>query len=146
MASGGVSLIDVRDLAAVLAAAVEPGQGPRRLLVGGHFLTWPALGEVIDGLLGVKARRVPFPKPVIYATGSFLDLLRRFATISYPLTRDAAEIMVKMVPTEDGPSLDAVGVTLRPVEETLTDALTWLVAEGHLTGKAAGRLAGPSPG
>jgi nucleoside-diphosphate-sugar epimerase len=146
MAPGGVSLVDVRDLAAVLAAAMEPGQGPRRLLVGGHFLTWPALGEVIDGLLGVKARRVPFPKPVIYATGSFLDLLRRFATISYPLTRDAAEIMVKMVPTEDGPSLDAVGVTLRPVEETLTDALTWLVAEGHLTGKAAGRLAGPSPG
>jgi nucleoside-diphosphate-sugar epimerase len=140
MAPGGVALIDVRDLAAVLTAAVRPGLGPRRLLVGGHFVTWPDLGDLTDEIVGVKARRVPFPKALIYATGSFLDVLRRRFSISYPLTRDAAEIMVTMVPTDDAPSLDSLGITLRPLEETLTDALRWLVAEGHLTGKAAGRL------
>jgi nucleoside-diphosphate-sugar epimerase len=142
MAPGGVALVDVRDLAAVLAAAVVPGAGPRKLLVGGHFLTWPELGEVTDAILGVRARRVPFPKPLLYATSSLLDLLRRVVTVRYPLTRDAAEIMVTMVPTDDAPSLEAVGVTLRPVEDTLRDSLRWLVAEGHLSGKAAGVLAG----
>jgi nucleoside-diphosphate-sugar epimerase len=143
MAPGGVCLVDVRDLATLLAALVTPGQGPRRVLAGGHFSTWPALGDLTDEILGVKARRVPFPKPLIYATGSFLDVLRRWFTIGYPLTRDAAEVMVTMVPTDDGPSIEPLGVTWRPLAETLTDALRWLVAEGHLTGKAAGRLAGP---
>jgi nucleoside-diphosphate-sugar epimerase len=136
-----VSLVDVRDLAAVLAATLQPGLGPRRLLAGGHFVTWPDLGDLTDEILGVRARRVPFPRPVIYAMGSFLDLLRRIFTVTYPLTRDAAEIMVTMVPTDDAASLASLGVTLRPLEETLTDALRWLVQEGHLSGRAAGRFA-----
>jgi hypothetical protein len=50
-----------------------------------HFLTWPAFGDLTEEILGVKARRVPFPKPVIYAVGSLLDLLRRIAPVAYPL-------------------------------------------------------------
>jgi nucleoside-diphosphate-sugar epimerase len=142
-APGGVCLVDVRDLAALLTAAMVPGQGPRRFMAGGTFLTWPALGDLTDDILGVKARRVPFPKPVIYATGSFLDLLRKRFTITYPLTRDAAEIMVTMVPTDDTATHEQLGVEFRPVRESLTDALAWLVREGHLTGKHAGRLGGP---
>src|SRR5207248_1793049 len=44
--SGGVCLVDVRDLAAVLAAAVEPGRGPRRLMLGGPFYTWAQFGAL----------------------------------------------------------------------------------------------------
>ena len=36
--SGGVGVVDVRDLALVLARCVEPGRGPRRYMLGGHFL------------------------------------------------------------------------------------------------------------
>jgi len=138
---GGVCLVDVRDVAQILTNALVPGQGPRRLMAGGRYFTWPALGDLTDEILGVKARRVPFPTPVLYAFGSLLDLVRKVRPVAYPLTRDAAEIMVTMVATEDGPSLDAVGVTLRPIEETLTDALRWLAAEGHLPPKHAGKLA-----
>ena len=139
LAPGGVCLVDVRDLAALLTAAMEPGAGPRRFMAGGTFLTWPDLGDLTDDIIGVKARRVPFPKPLLYATGSFLDLLRRRFTIAYPLTRDAAEIMVTMVPTDDSATVEELGVQFRPVRESLTDALTWLVREGHLTGKQAGK-------
>lgn len=132
MTPGGVCLIDARDLAEILAAAVEPGQGPRRLLVGGHFLTWPALGDLTDRITGVQARRIRFPRAVLLASGSALDLVRKVRPIAYPLTRDAAEIMVSTVPTDDGPSLAALGVTLRPVEETVEDALRWLADEGHI--------------
>jgi nucleoside-diphosphate-sugar epimerase len=132
MTPGGVCLIDVRDLAEVLAAAVVPGLGPRRLLVGGYFLSWPDLGELTDRITGVRARRIRFPRAVLLATGSALDLARRVLPIAYPLTRDAAEIMLTAVPTEDGPSLESLGVTLRPVEETLEDTLRWLAEEGHI--------------
>jgi uncharacterized protein YbjT (DUF2867 family) len=36
--SGGLPIVDVRDVAAVHAAVLEPGRGPRRYLAGGTFL------------------------------------------------------------------------------------------------------------
>jgi hypothetical protein len=49
--------------------------------------------------------------------------------------------MVSMVPTDDAPTLEALGVRLRPARETLADSLRWLVQEGHLAPGKAGYLA-----
>src|SRR4051812_28127969 len=38
LSPGGVSLLDVRDLGTALAGCLAPGQGPRRFLLGGHYL------------------------------------------------------------------------------------------------------------
>ena len=139
--SGGVSLIDVRDLAMALAAAVEPGRGSRRLMLGGRFFPWDELGTLCDDITGVRAMRLPLPKPVLLAAGTLLDQIRRFRSLSYPLTRDAAEMMTTMVPTDDRPALEELGVTLRPTRDSLEDTLRWLAAAGHLPAKNAGRLA-----
>lgn len=134
---GGVTIIDVRDLAEALAAALVPGRGPRRLLLGGPFLTFGEYGDLTDELCGIRARRLPLPGPLLRAAGSALDVVRRVVALDYPLTRDAAEIMATMVPTDDQPSLDELAVTLRPVRETLRDSLRWLVEAGHLPASAA---------
>jgi nucleoside-diphosphate-sugar epimerase len=138
--AGGVCLIDVRDLAEAIAAAVEPGAGPRRFVLGGRFFPWAELGTLLDELTGVKAFRMLLPRPVLYSVASALDGLRRLRPVGYPLTRDAAEMMTTMVATEDQPALDALGVELRPTEESLTDTVRWLVEAGHLPAKNAGRL------
>ncbi|GAA0354148.1 nitroreductase family deazaflavin-dependent oxidoreductase [Actinoallomurus spadix] len=143
---GGVSLLDVRDLGEAVARAVTPGLGPRRYLLGGHYLTWPELADRCDALTGVRCRRVPVPGGVMVALGSLLDAAKRVRRFDYPLTRDAARIMVTLVPSDDAPAIDALGVTLRPVEESLTDALRWLAAAGHLSPARAGRLAPATAG
>jgi nucleoside-diphosphate-sugar epimerase len=139
--AGGVSIIDVRDLAEILAAVVEPGQGPRRLLAGGRFTTWAELGALLDDLTGVRTRRIRFPVPLLLGTGRVLDLVRRVRPVGYPLTRDAAEIMVRMVPTDDRPTLAATGVELRPLAETMADTLRWALEAGHLAPRYAPALA-----
>jgi nucleoside-diphosphate-sugar epimerase len=139
--TGGVCLVDVRDVAAALAATVAPGRGPRRLVLGGPFFTWAELGVLCDEITGVRAMRLPLPKPVLFAAASLLDQIRRVRSLSYPLTRDAAEMMTTMVPTEDGPTLQQLGVTLRPTRESLEDTFRWLAESGHLPAKNAGRLA-----
>jgi hypothetical protein len=50
-------------------------------------------------------------------------------------------MMTTMVATEDQPALDALGLELRPTEESLTDTVRWLVEAGHLPAKNAGKLA-----
>jgi nucleoside-diphosphate-sugar epimerase len=138
---GGVGLLDVRDLADALVATLVPGGGPRRFLLGGHFHTWPALGDLIEGLTGVRARRIRFPRPALVAVATVLDTIRRVRPVAYPLTRDAADIMTTMVPTEDAPSLAALGVRLRPSAESLEDTMRSLARSGHLPPSHAGRLA-----
>ncbi|MFB4314554.1 nitroreductase/quinone reductase family protein [Actinomadura sp. 21ATH] len=135
---GGVSVIDVRDLGEALARAVAT-PAPNRLMLGGHYLTWPQYARLCEKVTGLRPRGFRVPGAVMLGAGSALDAAKRIRDFDYPLTRDAAEFMVKLVPTDDGPSLDALGLTLRPVEETVTDGLRWLAATGHL--RRAGRLA-----
>ncbi|MFI0349138.1 nitroreductase/quinone reductase family protein [Actinomadura sp. 9N407] len=138
---GGVSVIDVRDLGEALTRAVATPT-PDRLLLGGHYLTWPQYADLCDRLTGLRCRRVRVPAAVMLGAGTALDAAKRIRNFDYPLTRDAAEFMVKLVPTDDGPSLDALSMTLRPIDETVSDGLRWLAETGHL--RRAGRLA-PSP-
>jgi nucleoside-diphosphate-sugar epimerase len=141
LSPGGVSLLDVRDLGDALARCAEPGQGARRLLLGGHYLPWPRLADLCDELTGVRSRRVPLPGGVMLALGMLLDAAKKVRAFRYPLTRDAAEIMVTLVPSDDAATLAALGLTLRPVEESVADTLRWLAAAGHLRPARAGRLA-----
>ncbi|RJL33172.1 NAD-dependent epimerase/dehydratase family protein [Bailinhaonella thermotolerans] len=138
---GGVGVVDVRDLAQVLARCLTSGEGPRRLLLGGHFLRWAELADLCDRISGARCRRFPVPARLLQAGGSALDALKRIRPFSYPLTRDAADMMISMVPTDDRPTLDALGVTLRPAGESLADAVRWLVAAGHLPPRHAPGLA-----
>jgi len=138
---GGVSLLDVRDLGEALARSVEPGRGARRLLLGGHYLTWPEFADLCDALTGVRCRRIRLPGRLMISLGTLLDAAKHVHGFRYPLTRDAAELMVTLVPTDDRLALDTLGLTLRPVEESVADTLRWLAAAGHLRPSRAGRLA-----
>ncbi|HEX2313944.1 MAG TPA: NAD-dependent epimerase/dehydratase family protein [Thermomonospora sp.] len=142
---GGVSILDVRDLAEALARSLEPGRGPRRWMLGGHFLTWPQCADLCDALTGVRCRRLRVPGGVLLGMGTMLDAAKRVRPFRYPLTRDAAEFMTTLVPTDDRPALDALGLALRPPEKTVADALRWLAEAGHLDPRKAGRLAPSAP-
>ncbi|MFD0691713.1 nitroreductase family deazaflavin-dependent oxidoreductase [Actinomadura fibrosa] len=137
---GGVSVIDVRDLADALARAAGTPRGANRWTLGGHYLTWRECADLCDRLTGVRCRRVPVPSGVMLALGSALDAAKRVRPFDYPLTRDAAEFMVTLVPTDDRPILDALALTPRPIEETISDGLRWLAESGHLNPRRAGRL------
>jgi dihydroflavonol-4-reductase len=140
--SGGSACIDVRDLAALLAAALAPGRGPRRYMAGGHFLRWAEEADLCERLTGRRMRRVPAPAPLVRAAGHVVDLLQRLVpSFSYPLTHEAAVLLTRFVPCDSDATLRALGVAFRPTEETLADAIRWLVEAGHLEARTAGRLA-----
>lgn len=141
MPSGGVALVHVEDLAEALARMVVPGRGPRRLLLGGTYLRWPELADLCDELTGVPCRRMVIPGWAMLALGQVLDAAKRVRPFDYPLTRDAAEMMVTMVPTDDDATLDELDLELRPVRASVEEALRCLAADGHLAPARAGRLA-----
>jgi dihydroflavonol-4-reductase len=129
---GGMGVVDVRDLAELLAAAVEPGRGPRRYLAGGRFLTWERWVATLSEAVGREVASAPMTAEELVAMGRQLDELRAHEQVDLPLSEEAAVIMTAGVPTDDTATLAELGGRWRPTVETFRDAVAWLVAQGHL--------------
>ena len=134
---GGMGVVDVRDVAALLAAAVEPGRGPRRYLAGGRFLTWEAWVAALSEAVGREVATTRMAAAEMIELGRRLDEQRASGEVDLPLSEEAAVIMSAGVPTDDAATLAELGVRWRPTVETFRDAVTWLVDQGHLPAEPA---------
>jgi nucleoside-diphosphate-sugar epimerase len=129
---GGLGVVDVRDLAELLAAAVEPGRGPRRYLAGGNYVTWAEWAATLSAAVGREVPTLSMTAEEMIDLGRQLDRMRETEPVDLPLSEEAAVIMTAGVPTEDGPTLRDLGVTWRPTVDTFRDAVAWLRGEGLL--------------
>jgi dihydroflavonol-4-reductase len=143
--SGGVSIVDVRDLAHIVVAVLQPGKGPRRYMAAGHFLTWAQKADLCERLTGVRTRRIPAPAPLLRGAGRLLDALKQLVPFDYPLTHEAALMMTRMTPCDSRATCEDLGLGFRPCEATLADAIGWLYRAGELDARRAGVLARDRP-
>lgn len=141
MTPGGIPVVDVRDLAALLLAALTPGRGPQRYMAGGSFLSTADLADALDGLTGRKLRRFPVPGALMNGIGRLGDVLRRSVAIDIGLTYEATTTLTRAVPSDDSRAFEDLGIRFRPATETLGDALRWMFAEGIVSRKQVGKLA-----
>jgi nucleoside-diphosphate-sugar epimerase len=144
MTTGGMPLVDVRDVADTAAKvfAKGPGLGPRRYMLGGHFLPWAEEAALCEKILGRKVRKIPMPPVVVRGIGHTVDFIKRmFPSFEYPLTHEAAIILTRAVPCDSEPTLRDLGITFRPAEITLTESAAWLFEKGELTSGDAPALA-----
>jgi dihydroflavonol-4-reductase len=115
--AGGHMYVDVRDVAAGTVGLLVPGRGPRRYMNGGHMFTWSAFADLLDRLTGFERQRAPMTREALLEV----------------LDEEAVDIMLGIVPSDDGPFLRDSGLgAWRPIEETLSDTYRWLVARGML--------------
>ena len=140
-AVGGGSIVDVRDLAEIIAAALETGRGPRCFMAGGHFASWSELADLCDALTGRRTLHLPVPGLLLRGIGRLLDAAKRIVPFTYPLTHEAAVIMTRLVPCDSLATIEQLGVPFRPTTETLHDTIRWLYETGAISAKIAGEIA-----
>jgi nucleoside-diphosphate-sugar epimerase len=138
--SGGMPVVDVRDVGAVHAACFERGRGARRFMAGGELVGMTRLVDILRALTGRHLLSVPVPAPAMRALGALSDVVQRMTPVSLPLTHEAMVTLTGGVPCDNGRTTDELGVTFRPVEETVRDTLGWLRQTGGLTASQVGRL------
>jgi nucleoside-diphosphate-sugar epimerase len=142
---GSTAVVDVRDVAAVHAAVLEPGRGPRRYLASAGNLS---LGDFVAEARRLTGRRLPavrVPGPLALASGRAADLMQRALPMRLPLDSEAPWLMI------DGARVDAsaterdLGVRFRPPAESLADTYRWLSESALVSRRQAGRLAAAAP-
>ncbi|MCB0994411.1 MAG: NAD-dependent epimerase/dehydratase family protein [Acidimicrobiales bacterium] len=145
MTSGGMLMVDVRDLALVHLHALEPGHGPRRYMAGGRYLAWPEVLDILRGVTGRRLRGVRVPGTVLRGVGRVGDLAARWLHADPALDYESAYFMTGLQPSDDRAVATELGVSWRPARQTFGDLLDWLVDAGHLEPRHAGRRAVLSP-
>lgn len=131
---GSFSIVDARDVAAHHIAALERGRSGQRYLAAGRHITMDALLSLLAEVSGEPAptRRIP------------LALLRTLAVVNEwygKLTKTPVLISraaVKLIAQElDRTRFDhtksgrELGCTFRPLDETLTDVVSWYRSNGY---------------
>jgi len=132
--SGGLTILDVRDLAQVILRSLEPGQGARRFILGGHFFSTPDLADLLQQV-GGRARRLPSPPRVLRTLGRVNDVIMVVVPVNLTITYEGMVFLTHGVRTDDSATLEALDITLRPPADTLADTLRWLRDEGLLNQK-----------
>jgi nucleoside-diphosphate-sugar epimerase len=138
---GGLDVVDVRDVAAVHAAVMEPGRGARRYIATGEIVPFARLYALLRGVTG---RRLPAVRvPVAAAAGSGLaaDAAQRVVPFRLPLNSTGPWLGSHTVPGDDRATRDELGVTFRPPPEAIADTVRWLYEAGHISARQAGRAA-----
>ncbi len=121
-------VIDVRDLAALHAALLEPGRGPRRYTAGGHRVSVPELASMFSQIAGTPMLALPIPDTALRIAGAVLDRAGRFLPFDTPITSAGMQYYTQMPASDDSPSERDLGIKYRDPHDTVADTITALNA------------------
>lgn len=138
---GGLGIIDVRDVATALVAALRPGQGQRRFTLGGHFMPLDDVGALIRALTGRRFPVLPIPGAVFRGLGRTTDVVRRVIPFQTVFTAEAMAALTLARPTDDRAVRDVLGLRYRDAADTVAASLRALHAGGLLSARQVGQLA-----
>ncbi len=134
---GGLLACDVRDAAAVVAAVMEPGRGPRRFVVPGIHMTGDDLYGAVAKAIGRRRPHLDLPAKLGLWTSKVVDAIqaRLPERFHVPADSEGAELAVRDTHLDDTPARTELGITPTPFEQTIRDEITWAVDAGHLPEK-----------
>jgi dihydroflavonol-4-reductase len=116
-------VVDVRDVAALHAALLEPGRGARHELAG-----------LLAEAGGIRMHTVPVPDVALRAVGRLLDQAKQFLPLSTPFTEAGMQYYTQMPASDDAPAERELGIRLRDARTTLADTVAGLRAVGRWGG------------
>ncbi|MEM0952768.1 MAG: SDR family NAD(P)-dependent oxidoreductase [Pseudomonadota bacterium] len=141
----GNQWVDVRDIAAAHLALLERDLPPGRYPLGGHFLAWGELVDTLSEITGRRIQKVQVPGGLMLALGRLVDWLTRIRgkALDIPVTHEAMVYATNWVRMDNSKSLVELGISFRPVADSLSDAIRYMAAEGLVEPRQAGKLIEP---
>jgi dihydroflavonol-4-reductase len=143
---GGWPIADVGYVANGHVAILEPGQGPRRYLLTGHWRTWKELYASLRQLTGRQLPTVPTPGFLARASGRAMDGLQRLTRARLPFSHQGSWLVTQCRGADDTATREDLAITPPPLEQTLAETIRWMVESGHLPERLAGDVASVDAG
>ena len=129
---GGLSFVDVRDVAEAMIAAMDRGAPGERHLLAAQNLTLAAFFGRLERLSGVRAPRLRMPRSRLLALGGARAFSRAIKALGGepPVDEVSLEMAQYYWYCDSSKAERVLGFTPRDPGETLRDTVDWLVANG----------------
>src|SRR5262249_51739765 len=115
--AGGVHIADVRDVAAALAAGMQPGRGPRSSPGTRRHPTMPGIIGALADLSGRRIRFVTAPPGFLAAFGRAADLAQHRLRTRLPWSAESIWIVNCDARCDDSKTRDELQLQPRPLRE-----------------------------
>lgn len=129
----GYDYVDVRDLCETAVNCIEKGVNKQNYIVGGNYMDFVYMAEVMAEVLGKKLMRGTLPFFTIYLSLPIYYLQSLFSNAPRAITLDSIhtiKVQNKNIPSQL--AKDQLGHSPRSVEETITDTLKFFKDSGSL--------------
>jgi nucleoside-diphosphate-sugar epimerase len=117
--SGGMQMIDVRDVAEVHLRAMVPGRGPRRYVCGGVMIPFNEMIDTLERGIGRRIRRIPLTANAFLALGRVADALGGLVPLGDGFSLEAALLLTAATPTDDSATLRELEMTWRSPQQAM---------------------------
>ena len=124
-------VVDVRDLAAMHLALLEPGRGPRRYMAGGRRVAVDRLASLIGAAADRNLLAIPVPDVGLRALGRLFDIVGDHLPFETPINSAAMQYYTQMPSSDDSPAERDLGFTHRDAAQTLADTVEGLRKVGR---------------
>ena len=138
---GALDIIDVRDLAAAVAAILDRRPRRSRYLMTGHYVPFFALIDQFAAVTGRRLLRLPSPAWAVRAVGRGATLAKRLTGIRLPVSAEGIDLVTAVRPGDDSAAVADLGLAARPLHHTFHDTVAWLLRAGRLSPRQAGLVA-----
>lgn len=148
---GGMSIVDVDDVAQGHIAAMNKGRLGERYILGGENLTVTQIVETMSSITGLGGPSAPFGQGLVELVGRGMELAARLTggepELTYKMARDFYSTFVWVSSAKAEREL---GYAHRPARKTLARAIRWYLDNGYVDPKIAAEvryddLPGPDP-
>ncbi|MGB3481035.1 MAG: SDR family NAD(P)-dependent oxidoreductase [Mycobacterium sp.] len=125
-------VVDVRDLAALYVALLQPGQGPRRYMAGGKRVPVGELATMIGEATDHGLLVYPVPDTALRMVGRVFDLVGDQLPFETPINSAAMQYYTQMPESDDSAAEKDFGIVTRDPAETVSDTADGLKRVGRL--------------
>ncbi|WP_422741962.1 NAD-dependent epimerase/dehydratase family protein [Mycobacterium sp. WMMD1722] len=125
-------VIDVRDLADLHVALLEPGKGPRRYMAGGKRVPVGDLASMIGKAADRTLAVLPVPDVALRSLGRLFDVIGDQLPFETPINSAAMQYYTQMPSSDDAPAERDLGIVQRDPAVTIADTVEGLKKVGRL--------------
>lgn len=129
--SGGIGMVDVRDVARWHLIAAEKGRSGERYLLGTANYPLRDLHRMIAEIVGVSRPRIPMPDSLVPVLAGAIRLLRKVG-ISTPVDAGQAMMSKRSIYFDCRKAWEAFGEPQVTIEQSLRDTYAWYRANGYM--------------
>jgi len=130
-----LNIIDVRDCAMGHVLAMEKGRSGESYILGGENYRYKDILRRVLRVCGMQRRIVELSPTLMVPVAHAMLLLTRFTGKPPLMTPAEIDVTRRGLVCDAAKARRELGLTVRPLEQTLRDALSWFVEHGYIIDK-----------